>query len=129
MMAHAGASGQSNAQSAFDASALSLAAEGLELLAREQISIADLDQAVGKLEQLAPAAKSRILRSICAAYERHLHASRSRQTPPMEACNIGERTLRLSSTACEPETASAAILAATRCSGVFTPPHNWTLRP
>lgn len=61
VMAHAGATSQGSAQSAFDASALALAAKGLALLAKDQIHIADLDQAVDKLDQLAPAAKSRLL--------------------------------------------------------------------
>ena len=61
MIAHAGATDQGSAQSAFDASAQALAAKGLALLAKDQIRIADLDQAVGKLDQLAPAAKSRLL--------------------------------------------------------------------
>lgn len=61
VMAHAGATGQSSAQGAFDASALSLAEKGLTLLAKDQISIANLDQAFGKLGQLAPVAKSRLL--------------------------------------------------------------------
>jgi len=61
VMANAGATGQSSAQGAFDASALSLTEKGLALLAEDQIRIADLDQAVGKLGQLAPAAKSRLL--------------------------------------------------------------------
>lgn len=60
-MAHAGATDQSSAQGAFDASALSLAAEGLALSSKDRIRIEDLDQAVGKLNQLAPAAKSRLL--------------------------------------------------------------------
>jgi Zn-dependent protease with chaperone function len=61
VMAHAGAADQGSALSAFDACAQSLAAKGLALLAKDQISVADLDQALGKLDQLAPAAKSRLL--------------------------------------------------------------------
>lgn len=61
VIAHAGATDQSNAQSAFDASAQVLAAKGLALLAKDQIRMADLDQALGKLDQLAPTAKSRLL--------------------------------------------------------------------
>jgi Zn-dependent protease with chaperone function len=61
VMAHAGAMDQDLAQRAFDASVPALAATGLTLLAKDQIRIADLDQALGKLDQLAPAAKSRLL--------------------------------------------------------------------
>ncbi|MCL4744191.1 MAG: M48 family metallopeptidase [Burkholderiaceae bacterium] len=63
LMAHAGATEQSSARSAFDACAQALAATGLVLLAKDQIRIADLDQALGKLDQLAPSAKSRLLRA------------------------------------------------------------------
>jgi Zn-dependent protease with chaperone function len=61
VMAHAGATDQSSAQSAFDASAQALAAKELAFLVKDQIRIADLDQALGKLDKLAPAAKSRLL--------------------------------------------------------------------
>jgi len=61
VMAHAGAMDQNLAQRAFDASAPTLGSPGLTLLARDQIRIADLDQALGKLDRLAPAAKSRLL--------------------------------------------------------------------
>jgi Zn-dependent protease with chaperone function len=61
MMAYAGAIDQDSAQRAFDASAPMLAPTGLTLLAKDQIRIADLDQVLGKLDQLAPAAKSRLL--------------------------------------------------------------------
>lgn len=61
VIAYAGATDQSSAQSAFDASGQALTAKGLALLAKDQIRIADLDQALGKLEQLAPADKSRLL--------------------------------------------------------------------
>lgn len=61
VMAHTGATDQSSAQSAFDASAHALATKGLALLAKDQISISDLDQALGKLDRLAPSAKSRLL--------------------------------------------------------------------
>ncbi|MBU0590405.1 MAG: M48 family metallopeptidase [Gammaproteobacteria bacterium] len=61
VIAHAGATDKSSAQSAFEASAQALDAKGLALLAKDQIRIADLDQALGKLDQLAPAAKSRLL--------------------------------------------------------------------
>jgi Zn-dependent protease with chaperone function len=61
VIAHAGATDQSSAKSAFDASAQALAVKGLALLAKDEISIADLDQSLGRLDQLAPAAKSRLL--------------------------------------------------------------------
>jgi hypothetical protein len=61
VMAHASATDQTSARSAFDASAQVLASSGLALLPKDQIRIADLDQALGKLDQLAPAARSRLL--------------------------------------------------------------------
>jgi Zn-dependent protease with chaperone function len=61
VMAHAGATDQNSAQRAFDASAPILSTTGLALLAKDHIRIADLDQALGKLNLLAPAAKSRLL--------------------------------------------------------------------
>ena len=61
VMAHTGATDQGSAQGAFDASAQSLAANSLTLLAMDQISSADLDQALGTLDRLAPADKSRLL--------------------------------------------------------------------
>jgi Zn-dependent protease with chaperone function len=61
VMAHSGAKDHGSALSAFDACAQSLGAKGLALLAKEQISVADLDQALGKLDQLAPAEKLRLL--------------------------------------------------------------------
>ncbi|MCJ7799905.1 MAG: hypothetical protein MUP33_09160 [Polaromonas sp.] len=60
VIVHASATDQSNVQSAFDASAQALAAKGLALMAMDQVAMADLDQALGKLEQLAPTAKSRL---------------------------------------------------------------------
>lgn len=62
-MAHAGAADRIHAQAAFDASARSLAMTELSLLATEQIRVADLDQVLGKLDRLAPAAKSRLLKA------------------------------------------------------------------
>jgi Zn-dependent protease with chaperone function len=61
VMAHAGATDQNSAQSTFDASAQALAAKELAFLMKDQIRIADLDQALGKLDKLAPADKSRLL--------------------------------------------------------------------
>ncbi len=63
VIAHTGATDQSSAQSAFDASAQTLATKGMALLAKDQIRIADLDRALGKLESLPPAAKSRLLKA------------------------------------------------------------------
>jgi len=60
-VAHAGAAGRNSAQAAFDASARGLASTGLSLLAKDQITTADLDRALVKLDLLAPAAKSRLL--------------------------------------------------------------------
>jgi Zn-dependent protease with chaperone function len=62
-VAHAGAAGRNNAQAAFEASARGLAPADLTLLANEKITTADLDQALGKLDLLAPAAKSRLLKA------------------------------------------------------------------
>ncbi len=61
VMAHAGATDQNSAQSAFDAAASNLASTGMTLLAKDQIRTGDLDQVLGKLDLLAPAAKSRLL--------------------------------------------------------------------
>ena len=61
VIAYAGAADQGSAQSAFDASAQSLADKGLALLAKDRIRLADLDQALGTLDRLAPADKSRLL--------------------------------------------------------------------
>lgn len=61
VMAHAGAMDQNSSQRAFDASASMSALTGLTLLAKDQIRIADMDQVLGKLDRLAPVAKSRLL--------------------------------------------------------------------
>jgi Zn-dependent protease with chaperone function len=61
VMAHAGATDQHGAQRAFDASAGHLASTELTLLAKHQIRIAELDLVFGKLDLLAPTAKSRLL--------------------------------------------------------------------
>jgi Zn-dependent protease with chaperone function len=61
VMAHAGATDQQGAQRAFDASAGHLASTELTLLAKQQIRIAELDLVFGKLDLLAPTAKSRLL--------------------------------------------------------------------
>jgi hypothetical protein len=61
VIAYAGAADQGRARSAFDASAKSMAVKGLALLAKNQITIADLDRALVRLDPLAPADKSRLL--------------------------------------------------------------------
>jgi Zn-dependent protease with chaperone function len=61
VVAYAGATDQASAQRAFDASARVLESSGLTLLAKAQIKITDLDQVFSKLDQLAPAVKSRLL--------------------------------------------------------------------
>ena len=70
VLAHAGARNQSGAESAFAAAAGALESGGLALLAKNQIRVADLDPALGKLAQLAPLAKSRLLKA-CAASIAH----------------------------------------------------------
>ena len=65
-MAHAGAEQQSEMEEAFGAAVQALELSGLALLAKEQIKVSDLDLALGKLEQLKPLAKSRLLKA-CAA--------------------------------------------------------------
>jgi Zn-dependent protease with chaperone function len=63
VIAHAGARDQNGREEAFAAAAKSLASGGLALLAENEIRIADLDLALGKLEQLKPLAKSRLLKA------------------------------------------------------------------
>ncbi len=69
MMAHAGAEDQNQAEGAFDASVQALESSELVLLAKDQIRIMDLDLALGKLEQLKPLAKSRLLHACVASIE------------------------------------------------------------
>lgn len=78
-MARAGAPDQGSAQSAFDAGAQSLAAnglatKGLTLLAKDQFRVAHMDEAFRKLDQLAPAEKSRLL-TACAISTWHDHTA------------------------------------------------------
>ncbi|MEO7852672.1 MAG: M48 family metallopeptidase [Rubrivivax sp.] len=61
VMARAGATDQNSAQRAFNASTPMLVSTGMVLLAKDEIRISDLDQVLGKLDLLAPAAKSRLL--------------------------------------------------------------------
>lgn len=63
VIAYAGAADQGSAQRAFDTSAQSLDVKGLALLSKNQIRFADLDQALGKLDRLAPEAKSQLLKA------------------------------------------------------------------
>jgi len=70
MMAHAGAQDQSDVEEAFGASVQALESGGLALLAKDQISIADLDLALEKLEKLKPLAKSRLLKACVAGIGR-----------------------------------------------------------
>lgn len=63
MMAHAGAENQSEVEGAFRASVQALESSGLELLAKNEIRIVDLDSALGKLKELKPPAKSRLLKA------------------------------------------------------------------
>ena len=66
VVAHAGAKIQSDMEQAFGAAAQVLGLSGLKLLGKDQIKVSDLDLALGKLEQLKPLAKSRLLKA-CAA--------------------------------------------------------------
>lgn len=63
MMAHAGAEDQGEVEGAFGASVQTLESGGLELLDKQDFSIADLDTALGKLKELKPSAKSELLKA------------------------------------------------------------------
>ena len=67
VMARAGAQDQSEVEGAFGASMQALESSGLALLAKDQIRIADLDLALGKLDQLKPLAKYRLLKACVAS--------------------------------------------------------------
>ncbi|OFZ90490.1 MAG: heat-shock protein HtpX [Betaproteobacteria bacterium RBG_16_64_18] len=67
VMARAGAQDQSEVEGAFGASVQALESSGLALLAKDQIRIADLDLALGKLDQLKPLAKYRLLKACVAS--------------------------------------------------------------
>lgn len=75
VMAHAGARDQSAMEEAFGAAAEALESSGLALLPKNQIRIPDLDLALGKLEQLKPLAKSRLLKACVAAIGQDRRAS------------------------------------------------------
>lgn len=66
VMVQAGARNQRGAEEAFDAAMASLKLSGLALRAEDQLEVADLDLALGKLEQLKPLAKSRLLKACVA---------------------------------------------------------------
>lgn len=70
LMAHAGGRNQSDAEGAFAAGTQALESSGLVLLPKKQITISDLNSSLGKLEQLRPLAKSRLLKA-CAASVAH----------------------------------------------------------
>ena len=69
-MAHAGAQDQSDVEEAFGAAVEALGSGKLALLAKDQISIADLDLALGKLEELELLAKYRLLKACIASIGR-----------------------------------------------------------
>jgi hypothetical protein len=75
VMARAGAQNQSGMEEAFAAAAQTLESSGLALLAKDRISIADLDLALGKLENLKPFAKSRLLKACVASIGRDQRVS------------------------------------------------------
>jgi Zn-dependent protease with chaperone function len=70
MMAHAGAQDQSGVEEAFGAAVEALGSGKLTVLAKDQINIADLDLALGKLEELELLAKSRLLKACVASIGR-----------------------------------------------------------
>ncbi len=76
VIAHAGTEIQSDMEQAFGAAAQVLGLSGLVLLGKDQIKVSDL--ALGKLEQLKPLAKSRLLKA-CAASIWH-----ARRATPVE---------------------------------------------
>jgi Zn-dependent protease with chaperone function len=69
-LAYAGARSRHDAEGAFAAAAGALGSGELELLPENQVRVADLELALGKLEQLQPSAKSRLLKA-CAAGVAH----------------------------------------------------------
>ncbi len=66
VMAHAGHQNQNAVEKAFIAATEALELSGLRLLAKEDISLSDLDRALEKLAGLRPLAKPRLLKA-CAA--------------------------------------------------------------
>ena len=67
VMAHAGAQSQGAVEEAFGAAAQGLEASGLALLPTDQIRVEDLDLALGKLGELKPSAKARLLKACVAS--------------------------------------------------------------
>jgi len=67
MMAHVGAEDQSEVEAAFAAAVEALGSGGLTLLRKDQMRIEDLDRALGKLEELKPLAKARLLKACVAS--------------------------------------------------------------
>jgi len=67
MLAHAGAEDLGEVEGAFGASVQALESGGLELLAKHDIRIVDLDAALRKLKELKPLAKSRLLKACVAS--------------------------------------------------------------
>ncbi len=63
VMAHAGHQSQSDAEKAFIAATEALDLSGLELLAKSEIGLSDLDQSLEKLAKLKPLVKPRILKA------------------------------------------------------------------
>jgi hypothetical protein len=67
VMAYAGQRNQNDVEKAFVAATQTLDLSGLELLAKEEISLSDLDLALGKLARLKPLAKPRLLKGCVAS--------------------------------------------------------------
>jgi len=63
VMAHAGAAEQDGAKAAFDAAAHALGSSPMNLLAKDQIRMSDLDTALEKLDRLTPTGKSLLLKA------------------------------------------------------------------
>ena len=69
-MAEAGHQDQSNVEAAFSAATKTLEFSGLQLVAKNKISLSDLDRSLQKLAKLKPLAKPRLLKA-CAASITH----------------------------------------------------------
>ena len=70
VMAYAGHQDQSNVEAAFSAATKTLEFSGLQLVAKNKISLSDLDRSLQKLAKLKPLAKPRLLKA-CAASITH----------------------------------------------------------
>ena len=75
VMANAGHQNQNDAEKAFMAAAQALGLSGLELLAKEEVSLSELDLALGKLAELKPLAKPRLLKACVASIVRDQRVS------------------------------------------------------